>query len=92
MRTRPAYRPTLTGRVLHTDDEDLCYQVLAVSANRSTALLRRLVYEGDRLQPTNVLATVPVHRISTNPDYIEPGPWLAVFPALDLAPAALATN
>lgn len=82
MRTKPPYRPTLTGLVLYSDDPYLRYEVLAVSANRTTALMRVHELGNGRWRKTPALASCPVARLDAHADYIEPGPWLAVFPAL----------
>lgn len=92
MKTKPPYRPTLIGRMFETDDENTRYRVLAISASRSTVLLLRYDWRGLRWLRTNILATCPVHRLSVDPDWIEPGPWLVEFPKFNPAQLSLAQD
>lgn len=94
MKTKPLYRPApaLVGRMFETDDENTRYRVLAISASRSTVLLLRYDWCDPRWVRTNILATCPVHRLSVDSDWIEPGPWLVEFPKFNPAQLSLAAS
>lgn len=91
MRTRPShvYKRPLTSLILYTDDESTRYEILAVSANGATALMQVHKFDSGRWHKTSSLATCPIDRIHAHSDFIEPGPWLAVFPALPFTVVSL---
>lgn len=92
MKTKPPYRPTLIGRMFETDNENIRYRVLATSATGSTVLLLRYEWRNCQWVKTNILATCPVHRLTFNPDWIEPGRWLVEFPKFNPAQLSLAAS